>query len=189
MNQQIPPEWAHLFEGKTRTEILKTPQPPDLSSLDSTRFERAVYAAASASLAAELKADKERRALEELASLAAQPAAAATEPVRAPAPPLPPLVIPEASTDVLLERQIASCAGLIEHIAHYIARHDSAIDACGNFMERMASLMNSSANAAKMVGRLRGSLEPEETRLRQIVEHDNRRRPAKRAPSPRSVRQ
>src|SRR4051794_24918169 len=100
MNQQIPPEWAHLFEGKTRTEILKTPQPPDLSSLDSTRFERAVYAAASASLAAELKADKERRALEELASLAAQPAAAATEPVRAPAPPLPPLVIPEASTDV-----------------------------------------------------------------------------------------
>jgi hypothetical protein len=89
----------------------------------------------------------------------------------------------------LLERQIASCAGLIEHIAHYIARHDSAIDACGNFMERMASLMNSSANAAKMVGRLRGSLEPEETRLRQIVEHDNRRRPAKRATSPRSVRQ
>jgi hypothetical protein len=189
MDQQIPPEWAHLFEGKTRTEILKTPQPPGLSPMDSTRFERAVYAATSASLAAELKADKERRALEKLASLAAEPAAAAAEPMTAPAPSLPPLVIPQASTDVLLERQIASCAGLIEHIAHYIARHDSAIDACGNFMERMASLMNSSANVAKMVGRLRGSLEPEETRFRQIVEREDRRKPAKRAPSPRSVRQ
>src|SRR5436305_90536 len=34
--------------------------------------------------------------------------------------------IPEGRTDVLLDRQIASCAGIIEHLAHYIARYDSA---------------------------------------------------------------
>jgi hypothetical protein len=123
-----------------------------------------------------------------LARLATQ--IAATEPVTEPAPPpLPPLVIPEANTDILLDRQVASCAGLIEHIAHYIARHDGPLEVHGNFMERMAGLMNASANVAKMVGRLRGSLEPEETCVRQIVERGDRRKPAKRTPSPRSVRQ
>jgi hypothetical protein len=189
MDKQIPPEWAHLFDGKTHEEILKIPQPPSLSPMDRTRFERAVYAAAAAVTAAELKADKERRALEELARRAAEPVAEATAPVTPPAPPFPPLVIPAAGTDVLLERQIASCAGLIEHIVHYVACDDRPVEARWNFMERMASLMNSSANAAKMVGRLRGCLEPEETLFRQIVEREDRRKPAKRSPSPRSARQ
>lgn len=185
MDQQIPPEWAQLFEGKTHDEILATAQPDGLSPEDQARFERALYAASDAALAAELQAG--RRAREELAHLATQIAAA--EPVTEAAPPFPPLVIPKASTDVLLERQIASCAGLIERMAHYIACDDRPPEARWNFMERIASLMNSSANAAKMVGRLRGSLEPEETCLRQIVQREDRRKPAKRTPSPRSVRQ
>jgi len=81
-----------------------------------------------------------------------------------------PLVIPNGNTDVLLDKQIAACAGLIEHMTHYIARTDSAIDACTNFMDRICSMMKSSAEVAKVVGRLRG-LEPEESRHRMIVEH------------------
>src|SRR3954453_4673601 len=99
MDQQIPPEWAHLFEGKSHDEILGTPQPDDLSPMDRTRFEQAVYAAADAAVRAGLRANKERRALEELAILPPQPDNSGTEPLRFQAPPFPPLVIPEASTD------------------------------------------------------------------------------------------
>jgi hypothetical protein len=70
-----------------------------------------------------------------------------------------PFVIPDGTADALLEKQIASCAGLIQHIAHYIARYDSAIDTCNNFMDRISALMRSSAEVGKVVGRLRG-LEP-----------------------------
>jgi len=69
--------------------------------------------------------------------------------------PLPPLMIPTGPVDVLLEKQIASCAGLIEQISYYIA-HDTTPPAdCVNFMDRIASLMNSSATVGKRIGKLR----------------------------------
>jgi hypothetical protein len=129
-------------------------------------------AAADAAVVGELKASKARpQATEdEPSDLTQYPSLPEREESRAnTTPSLPPLVIPEASTDVLLERQIASCAGLIEHIAHYIARNDSAISVSSNFMERIASLMNSSATAAKMVSRYRG-IKPAETCHRSIIE-------------------
>ena len=58
--------------------------------------------------------------------------------------PLPPLMIPTGPVDVLLEKQIASCAGLIEQISYYIA-HDTT----------PPSLMNSSATVGKRIGKLR----------------------------------
>jgi hypothetical protein len=71
--------------------------------------------------------------------------------------PLPPLTIPAGPLDVLLERQIALCGGIIDHLAHYVARYDTDPYNCNNFMDRIVSMMNSSANAAKVAGRLRGS--------------------------------
>jgi len=175
-----------LVRGEKPRRDIGNAQPDGLSPAEQAKFERAVYAASDAALAAELQAG--RRALEELANLAAQSVAEVPEPMTEPASPRPPLVIPEGNTDVLLDRQIACCAGLIERMAHYIACDDRPTEARWNFMERMASLMNSSANVAKMVGRLRGALEPEETCVRQIVQREDRRRTTKRGPSPCSVR-
>jgi hypothetical protein len=54
-------------------------------------------------------------------------------------------------------------------------------------MDRIVSMMNSSANVAKMVGRLSGSLQPDEKQLRQIIQREDA--PSEKPPSPRSVRQ
>jgi hypothetical protein len=105
---------------------------------------------------------------------AEQRLAVVEQPLPPPSPPLPPLTIPAASTGVLLERQIASCVGIIEYVAQYVGRNDTATDACANFMARIASLMNSSASVAKMVARYRG-LKQAETCHRSIIERvDNR---------------
>ena len=95
--------------------------------------------------------------------------------------------MPEGSTDVLLERQIATCVGIIDHLAHYVARNDTDPYNCNNFMDRIVSMMNSSANVAKMVGRLRGGLQPDEKQLRQIIQHEGGQ--DERPPSPRSMQQ
>jgi hypothetical protein len=162
----IPPEWAQLFEGKTCGQIMALSTPPEITPAENARFERALTAAANAANLVDIEARKALlRAPEETPShLIVHPPHCDVEPA-----PSPPLVIPEASTDVLLERQIASCAGLIEHIIHRIARRESPLEAEANFMDRMASLMNSSATLARAVGRYRG-LKPAETCHRSIIE-------------------
>ncbi|HEX3944145.1 MAG TPA: hypothetical protein VHW69_08660 [Rhizomicrobium sp.] len=189
MEQETSPNWAQAFVGKGEREVWAVPMPEGLSTHDKNRF---LDVKQNAAFAARRRA--ERQALEALAAEAAKTRgyggeeddaedtddteavsnllpSPAGEPERSAKDSTPlsqiPLVIPNGSTDVLL---IAACAGLIEHMTHYIARTDSAIDACTNFMDRICSMMKSSAEVAKVVGRLRG-LEPEESRHRMIVEH------------------
>jgi hypothetical protein len=76
-----------------------------------------------------------------------------------------PFAIPSGKTDALLDRQIASCAGIIEHLAHYIGRYPTAVETCTKFMDRIGLLMNASAEAAIASGRLRG-MAPEGRRRR-----------------------
>jgi hypothetical protein len=104
----------------------------------------------------------------------APPADADLEPIDSP-PAAPvvdpiPLIIPMGRCEELLERQLASGAGLVEHLVQYIARYDSEVSACLQFADRICSVMKSSAGLAKAVGRLRG-LGPEETRHRVFVEY------------------
>ena len=97
-------------------------------------------------------------------------------PVPVPAPltaeiiPPTPLVRPAGDAAQQLEHQLGTCSALIGTIADYIASSSSHPDICLNFMDRITSMMRSSAAAGKVVGKLRGDA-PEETRHRVIVEH------------------
>ncbi len=71
-------------------------------------------------------------------------------------PSQPSLDIPKGSAADLLERQIGTCAALIGSIADYIARNDTPTDVCFPFMDRISSMLSSSATAARVVGQLRG---------------------------------
>ncbi|MFL6690018.1 MAG: hypothetical protein ACJ8IR_07530 [Alphaproteobacteria bacterium] len=181
-------EWALFFRGKSAEAISALDPPHGLSEQEQLRFiDLQANAGEKARRAAERelqwKREEEARKIrkddDNLVDL--NLAAARANPfinpdiklLPPPAEPALPFTIPEGSADVLLEKQIGSCAGLIEHVARYIARNDSAIDACTNFMERIGSMMKSSAEVAKVVGRFRG-LEAEETRHRMIVEHAGR---------------
>ena len=177
MNRNIPPEWAAMFKDKTGDELIALKPPPGLSEDDEVRFRIATGYAALQRKANGLDREEapppQKTRDEEIPPVSE----------RRPKNPLPPLTIPEGSTDVLLDRQIATCVGLIDHLAHYVARYDTDHYNCNNFMERIVSMMNSSANVAKMVGRLRGSLQPDEKQLRQIIQREDR--PGERPPSPR----
>ena len=67
-----------------------------------------------------------------------------------------PLEIPKGNAADLLEQQIGTCAALIGNIANYVAHNDTHADVCLPFMDRIASLLSSSATAARVVGQLRG---------------------------------
>jgi hypothetical protein len=179
-------EWALFFRGRSAEAISALAPPDGLSEQEQLRFiDLQANAAEKARRAAERelqwKREDEARKIRKDDFADLNLAAARANPfinpdiklLPPPAEPAIPFAIPEGSADVLLEKQIGSCAGLIEHVARYIARNDSAIDACTNFMERIGSLMKSSAEVAKVVGRFRG-LEAEETRHRMIVEHAGR---------------
>jgi hypothetical protein len=71
-------------------------------------------------------------------------------------PPQPGLVIPEGNVADLLERQVGICAALIGNIADYVARNDTSTEVCFPFMDRISSMLTSSATAARVVGQLRG---------------------------------
>lgn len=158
-------EWVSGFQGKAEAEILTAPLPEGISDEDAFRF-RALQELAGAEArrskedAAEAaRVSREQALLQQAArslavAQALQPEAEDT--VAVPAQPQIPFAIPEGKTDALLEKQIASCAGIIEHLAHYIARYDSAVETCNQFMDRISVMMRSSAEAALAVGRLRG---------------------------------
>jgi hypothetical protein len=71
-------------------------------------------------------------------------------------PPQTGLIIPDGNVADLLERQIGTCAALIGKVAEHIADRNS--DAIENytFMDRISEMVTSSANAARIVGQLRG---------------------------------
>lgn len=206
-DNQIAPEWVALFQGKTAAEITETRMPASLSDEEAFRFRE--YQIDRADEEAAREDGKPYVPRVPLAQLyAAKPAREKSSPYgdtadaldhgygfetgcetsqATAADPLPPLVVPNGSTDVLLDRQIALCGGIIEHLAHYVTRYDTDPHNCNNFMDRIVSMMNSSANVAKMVGRLRGSLQPDEKQLRQIIQREDA--PREKPPSPRSVQQ
>jgi hypothetical protein len=157
-------EWVNGFEGKTEAEILTAKLPPGISDEEAFGYRALQEEAGRKSREQALL----REALQEVSRAAAlqpyNPTAkglvAETEPEAGALAVHPeariPFAIPEGKTDVLLEKQIASCAGIIEHLAHYIARYDSAVETCNEFMDRISVMMRSSAEAALVVGRLRG---------------------------------
>lgn len=63
----------------------------------------------------------------------------------------------EESMDVLLEKQIASCSGVIGQIVDYVARAGLNADVCANFVGRIPSLMTASAAVGRVVSQLRAS--------------------------------
>jgi hypothetical protein len=67
-----------------------------------------------------------------------------------------------------LERQIAYCGALIEDIADYVMRDDTEVHACYGFIDRVSSLIQSSAAAGTVIGRLRGQVS--ETKHTMVME-------------------
>jgi hypothetical protein len=159
-------EWAKAFQGQDERGILAVPLPPNLSDAQCFRFrslqdEAARKARSSKALLQKAMAEVSVAArLNPISETAPARELAEAEPVPsrqvAPAEPRIPLKIPNAKTDVLLDKQIASCAGIIEHLAHYIGRYDTAVETCTKFMDRIGLLMKSSSEAALAAGRLRG---------------------------------
>src|SRR5262249_9618950 len=84
-----------------------------------------------------------------------------------PAPPRP-LALPAGDAAQLIEHQLATCAALIGSIAEHTNRTMN-LDSMIYFADRIASLMKASADAAKVVARLRAD-GPEETRHRILIE-------------------
>ncbi|HEY4114131.1 MAG TPA: hypothetical protein VGM17_08730 [Rhizomicrobium sp.] len=199
MSDSTPAQWAHVFAGKTERELHEIATPLDLPQEQAMAFRLARRAAIVEAGKAEHPAHARVEPLAETA-IAAAPERAATETADENIPQKNeaaasdhaaaleqltqasvtshsrpwkeaiPFVIPQGPSEEMLERQLASCAGLIDHLAQYIGRYDSDVQACLNFADRIASLMKSSAGVAKVVGRLRG-LAPDETRHRVLVEY------------------
>jgi hypothetical protein len=196
MSDPNPDQYAHVFAGKTERELREIATPPDLSYHDAMAFRvarRLAIDIAKKTASPAGRGPSPAPSLEPApatVSSADQPAAidkrhfgpyadraplpdANLEPIDSP-PAAPvaeaiPLIIPMGRCEELLERQLASGAGLIEHLVQYIARYDSDLHSCLQFADRICSVMKSSAGVAKAVGRLRG-LAPDETRHRILVE-------------------
>ena len=75
---------------------------------------------------------------------------------------------PDAATT--LERQLASCAVLIENISDWVMRDTSPNAECLQYMKRISNMVLSSATAGQTAGRLRGL--PWESRHVTITKHE-----------------
>jgi len=161
-----PAEWRKAFENKTELE-LKAMVPPEelpivLKKMWGRDRDTALAAVREAQIATEDREDDQvlsyildqKSAIEEALSALENDSSAGF----AAAPGIAPqaLEIPKGNAADLLEQQIATCAALIGNIANYIARSDTATDVCFPFMDRISSLLSSSATAARVVGQLRG---------------------------------
>ena len=82
--------------------------------------------------------------------------------------------IPKGNVADLLERQIATCAALIGNVANFVAHSETPASECFPMMDRIASLLSSSAAAARVVGQLRGIAN--ETIQTFVTENGGRRR-------------
>jgi hypothetical protein len=142
----------HAFENKTESELAAM-VPPDLVSTDEGiaiwhRLRDAAIAALREK--AERKAEWSEPNLE---PVAVSEAPAARGEILAPQPVL---TIPDGDVADLLERQIGACAALIGNIAEFVAGNEALPDICFPFMDRISAMVTSSANAARVVGQLRG---------------------------------
>lgn len=63
----------------------------------------------------------------------------------------------EEGIDVLLEKQIASCSGVIGQIVDYIARAGLNAEVCANFVGRIPSLMTASAAVGRVISQVRAA--------------------------------
>lgn len=154
MEKHAPNPWVKSFEGKSEADIWRVMPPSDLPAAELAEFKNAQSDAAVIARTAEqagklnsLEADLAKMARQIGCDRDAQQEHPDNE--RRVASALPPLVIPTGPVDTLLEKQIAACAGLIKQVTFYIAHVTTPPDACVNFMDRIASLMNSSATVGK----------------------------------------
>lgn len=152
--EEIQQEWLKSFENKTEAELYRMRPPPDLTDEleELWQYDRGGVL---------LELDRQKaaaRKTEKMASLEATMAALESRAAgtQAPFAPTVPLEIPKGNAADLLERQIGTCAALIGNLADYIARNDTPTDVCFPFMDRISSLVSSSATAARVVGQLRG---------------------------------
>jgi len=195
MGDPMPREWEKLLEGQSLLRIIRFEPPAHLSEDEWVAFSNARFAWFDERFA-KLKATAKQSNIGEQRSRLLGLLAARTEQL-AKSPPMeeskevahlgdgksvaeqcvllpragplvPPMVIPKGSSDELLERQIATASGLIEHLAYYVARADTDPGVCMGFVARMAALMKSSAENGAVVGKLRG-LASAETRHRVII--------------------
>ncbi|HTQ14351.1 MAG TPA: hypothetical protein VMH86_10785 [Rhizomicrobium sp.] len=65
---------------------------------------------------------------------------------------------PPPDAAATLERQIASCAVLIETMSDWVMRDGTDNDACFSYMERISTLLLASAKVGRTVGGLRGQV-------------------------------
>lgn len=170
-------EWRKSFKNKTESELTDMLPPPGLAPEVFAAWCREQEAAlVRLRSGLPLQDDEElpgadepppdHRAAFEAALGALEAAAGAREPSVLPARPLD---IPKGSAADLLEQQIATCSALIGNIASHIARDDTDASVCFPFMDRIASLLTSSAAAARVVGQLRGiASETKQTFIKKI---------------------
>jgi hypothetical protein len=163
-----PNEWRKSFQNKTESELEALIPPPGLPPVILKSWhrdrEQALVLARLSKAEPDQPEDEESDEEEQSFSkqkIAVDAAMSALEndasDREAPAlPPAPPLEIPKGSVADLLEHQIGTCSALIANIADYVARNDSRPDICFPFMDRIASLLSSSATAGRVVGQLRG---------------------------------
>jgi hypothetical protein len=170
--EQEPADFSQHFENKTEYELGGMDPPADMTEPEQSRWHMQRRAALAAvrgqkALLAEQQsqigqaADEEEEDLDDEAGVEDDPA---PEPValhQASAklevlPPQPGLIIPEGSVADLLERQVGICAALIGNIAEFVAGNEALPDVCFPFMDRISAMLTSSANAARVVGQLRG---------------------------------
>ena len=162
-------EWRKSFENKTEYDLAGMAPPPGLPTLFVNMWRRdreEALARLQAQTGEPELTDQEvaeeeqspfsrqRDALE--AAMSALEHDTPQEEVSARVLPSQSLEIPKGNAADLLERQIGTCAALIGNVANHIARNDTPNEVCFPFMDRIASLLSSSATAARVVGQLRG---------------------------------
>jgi hypothetical protein len=151
-------EWLKSFENKTESEIKALSAPPGLSTASLMMWCRVREAALDRfqPLSEEETLFTEEKRACEATLTALENDTSQMEACAGVLPSQPPLEIPKGNAADLLEQQIGTCAALIGNIANYVAHNDTHADVCLPFMDRIASLLSSSATAARVVGQLRG---------------------------------
>jgi hypothetical protein len=171
-------EWRKSFENKTELELDTMEPPPGLTKDMAERwgYERAEALVRSLTTRAEAEdaqITQEKSVLESaLTALENDTPEVQAAPQGMAPPPL--LEIPRGNVADLLEQQIATCAALIGNVANFVAHSETPPQECFPMMDRIASLLSSSATAARVVGQLRGIAN--ETRQTFVTENGGRRR-------------
>ena len=171
-------EWRKSFENKTELELDAMEPPPGLPTelRDMWASERAkalVRALGARAEAEDARIAQEKSVLESALTPLEHGTPEVPAPLQVMAAPFP-LEIPKGNAADLLEQQIATCAALIGNVANFVAHSETPAHECFPMMDRIASLLSSSATAARVVGQLRGIAN--ETRQTFVTENGGMRR-------------